>query len=54
MYPLFPFFKFTILVPGQPLSKKHENHKKSYMVIMVNMKVIESSIEVYGMVTCKS
>ena len=35
-------------MPGVPPYKKQGNHRKSYMVIYGNMKVIESSIEVYG------
>ena len=50
---------------GSPPYKKHGNHRKSYMVIYENIKVIESAIEVYGnmqvikrpycsMIPCKS
>ena len=34
--------------PGSPPFKKQGNHRKSYMVIYENIKVIESNIEVYG------
>ena len=51
--------------PGLTPYKKTGNHRKSYMVIYENMKVIESFIEVYGnmqvikrpyynMISCKS
>ena len=36
------------MIPGLPPYKKQENHRKSYMVFYENMKVIESSTEVYG------
>ena len=39
------FFCYT---PSLPLYKKQRNHRKSYMVIYENIKVIESTIEVYG------
>ena len=53
------------ILPGLPPYKKQGNHRKSYMVMYENMKVIESSIEVYGnmqvikrpyygMIPCKS
>ena len=34
--------------PGLPPYKKHGNHRKSFMVIYENIKVIESTIEVSG------
>ena len=37
-----------INIPGLPAWKKYGCHRKSYMVIYENMKVIESFIEVYG------
>ena len=51
--------------PGLLPYKKQGNHRKSYMVVYENIKVIESSIEVYGnmqvirrpyysMIPCKS
>ena len=51
--------------PGLPPYKKQGNHRKSYMVIYENSKVIESTTEVYGymqvikrpycsMIPCKS
>ena len=36
-----------IVPPGLSPYKKQGNHRKSYMVIYENMKVIERSIEVY-------
>ena len=52
-------------VPSLPRYKKQGNHRKSYMVIYENIKVLESTIEVYGnmqvirrpfysMIRCKS
>ena len=60
-YLSFSFGQFPGLVP----CKKLGNHRKSYMVVHENVKVIESSIEVYGniqviirpyysMIPCKS
>ena len=53
-------------IPGfTTIQKKQGNHRKSYMVIYENIKVIESTIEIYGnmqvirrpyysMIPCKS
>ena len=35
-------------VPGFNTIKKHGSHRKSYMVIYENIKVIENATEVYG------
>ena len=36
------------IYPSLPPYKKRRNHRKSYMVIYENIKVIQSTIEVYG------
>ena len=49
-------YKYSILVMNTfnyrykalPPYKKHGTHRKSYMVIFQNIKVMESAIEIYG------
>ena len=41
-------FTFIFASPGLPPYKKHGNHRKSYMVIYENTKVVESTIEDFG------
>ena len=44
----YPLNFDEIVFPGLPQYKNHGNHRKSYMVIYENNKVIESAVEVYG------